>query len=360
MRREGLRTGYTTGACATAATRAALSALLGFGFPDPVTIVLPRGRLATFPLAERDAGSGWARAGVVKDAGDDPDVTHGCLVRVTVRRAAAGAGVVFRAGEGVGTVTLPGLPVPPGEPAINPVPRRMMREVVEELCARAGIPPDVEIEVAIPGGEELARRTWNPKLGIVGGLSVLGTTGIVVPYSCSAWIASIHRAVDVARALGRGRLVAVTGSTSETMVRACGIPEEEIVEVGDFVGGLVKYWRRHPLPRLVFAGGFAKTAKLAQGHLDLHSARSRLDPVRLARLAAAAGAPPALVEEIAGARTGLAALEAAGRAGFPLADAVAEAARRVLAARLPAGTRVEVWVSDRQGRRVGRAGEGRA
>lgn len=357
MRREGLRTGYTTGACATAATKAALAALLGFGFPDPVTVALPRGRLATFALAEKEAGRGWARAGVIKDAGDDPDVTHGCLVRVTVRPAAPGAGVVFRAGEGVGTVTLPGLPVPPGEPAINPVPRRMMRDVVHELCTRAGVAPDVEIEVAIPGGEELARRTWNPKLGIVGGLSILGTTGIVVPYSCGAWIASIHRAVDVARALGRARLVAVTGSTSEAMVRACGIPEEEIVEVGDFVGGLVKYWRRYPLPRLVFAGGFAKTAKLAQGHLDLHSARSRLDLARLASLAAARGAPPALVEAIRSARTGLAALEEAERVGFPLGDVVAAAARLALASRLPAGTAVEVWVCDRQGRRVGRAGE---
>jgi len=360
MRRSGLRTGYTTGACATAATKAALSALVGFGFPDPVTIVLPRGQLATFPLAEREAGPGWARAGVIKDAGDDPDITHGCLVRVTVRPAPAGAGVTFRAGEGVGTVMRPGLPVPPGEPAINPVPRRMMRTVVEELCARAGRAADVEIEVSIPGGEELARRTWNPRLGIVGGLSILGTTGIVRPYSCSAWIASIHRAMDVARAIGRARLVAVTGSTSEAMVRACGIHEEEIVEVGDFVGGLVKYWHRHPLPRLLFAGGFAKTAKLAQGHLDLHSARSRLDQGRLADLAAACGAPPDLAAAIRTASSALAALQAAQAAGFPLAEAVAEAARRVLCSHLPEGTGVEVWVSDREGRCIARAGEGKA
>src|SRR5262249_10374744 len=197
-----LRRGWTTGACATAAAKAAYAALLTGDFPDPVEVTLPRGERPTFALAvsRRDATS--ATAGVVKDAGDDPDVTHGALVWATVRAGGVGSGVVFRAGEGVGTVTRPGLPVPPGEPAINPVPRQMIRAAIAEVAALANGSGDVEVEIAIPGGEALAAKTVSARLGIVGGLSILGTTGIVVPYSCSAWIHSIHSGIDVARAAG--------------------------------------------------------------------------------------------------------------------------------------------------------------
>lgn len=154
-----LRSGWTTGACATAATKAACQALFGEGFPDPVGIVLPRGEAPAFALALAEAGEGWAKAGVVKDAGDDPDVTHGATIIATLRRGAPGGGVVFRAGAGVGMVTKPGLPVPPGEPAINPVPRRLMAEVVHEVALRHGQPADVEIEISVPGGERIAQAT---------------------------------------------------------------------------------------------------------------------------------------------------------------------------------------------------------
>jgi cobalt-precorrin-5B (C1)-methyltransferase len=139
-------------------------------------------------------------AGIVKDAGDDPDVTHGALVMSRVRRLPDGAGIVFKAGSGVGMVTKAGLPVAVGEPAINPVPRQMMTKVVGALCAEHGVAPDIEIEISIENGAELALKTWNPRLGIIGGLSVLGTTGVVHPFSCAAWIHSIHRGIDVARA----------------------------------------------------------------------------------------------------------------------------------------------------------------
>jgi cobalt-precorrin-5B (C1)-methyltransferase len=208
-----LRRGWTTGACATAATKAAYAALLSGEFPDPVSIALPKGEMPAFVLATEELGDGWARAGIVKDAGDDPDVTHGALVRVRVRRLPPGSGVLFVAGEGVGVVTRPGLPVPVGEPAINPAPRAMMREVVAALAESWGDGGDVEITVSIPGGNELAQKTMNARLGIVGGLSVLGTTGVVIPYSCSSWIHSIHRGIDVARALGLAHVAACTGST---------------------------------------------------------------------------------------------------------------------------------------------------
>lgn len=351
-----LRRGWTTGACATAATRAAASALFGRGFPDPVAIRLPRGGTASFALAEKGLTPGEATAAVIKDAGDDPDVTHGCLVRATVRRNPPGTGVTFHAGPGVGTVTRPGLTIPPGEAAINPVPRQMMQAAIAEAAAEAGEAPDIAVTVSIPGGEALALKTLNPRLGIVGGLSILGTTGVVVPFSCAAWIHSIHRGVDVARAAGLEHLAAATGSTSERAVKALyGLSDLALLDMGDFVGGTLKYLRRHPVKRLTLAGGFAKIAKLAQGHLDLHSARSRLDHAALAALAARAGAPAPLAAAMAEANTGHEILGLAEAAGFPLAGLVAGQARAVAAELVGPGMAVEAIVVDRQGRVVGRA-----
>ncbi|MGH7029605.1 MAG: cobalt-precorrin-5B (C(1))-methyltransferase CbiD, partial [Stellaceae bacterium] len=180
-----LRRGWTTGACATAAASAAFAALATGRFPDPVTITLPRGECPSFALHGRQLGDGWAMASVVKDAGDDPDVTHGAVIETRVAHGSPGSGIVFKAGRGVGIVTKPGLPLAVGEPAINPAPRRMIVEAIGKLAAHHRVAADVEIEIAVPGGEQLAERTWNPRLGILGGISILGTSGIVVPYSCS-------------------------------------------------------------------------------------------------------------------------------------------------------------------------------
>lgn len=323
-----LRRGWTTGACATAAAKAAFQALLTGAFPDPVAIRLPRGEFPAFALTRHAAGEGWAEASVVKDAGDDPDVTHGAEIFARVRRLAAGDGVRFKAGRGVGIVTLPGLPVPPGEPAINPAPRRMIVEAIAEVAETHGAGPDAEIEISIAGGETLAEKTWNPRLGIVGGLSVLGTTGIVVPYSCAAWIHSIHSGIDVARAAGLTHVAGSTGNVSEAAVKARhGLPDIALLDMGDFAGGLLKYLRDHPVPMLTIAGGFAKLAKLAQGALDLHSSRSEVDRAFLAELAKEAGASEATIAAIAHANTAAEALSLAGRDGVPLAALVAEKAR---------------------------------
>jgi cobalt-precorrin-5B (C1)-methyltransferase len=352
-----LRRGWTTGACATAAAKAAYTALLTGAFPDPVEITLPRGQRPSFALATTRLGDGVATAGIVKDAGDDPDVTHGALVMAAVRPGASGGGVIFRAGEGVGTVTRPGLPVPPGEPAINPVPRRMMREAVAEVARRHGAAGDVEIEIAIPGGEELATRTLNGRLGIVGGLSILGTTGIVIPYSCSSWIHAIQRGIDVARAIGLTHVAGATGATSEAAVQKLyGLSEPALIDMGDFVGGMLKYIRAHPLSRVTIAGGVAKMTKLAQGLLDLHSKRGAVDLAALAALAAGAGGSAALQARIVAANTAAEAFALAQADGVALGDAVARAAREV-AAKVVAGKKidVEVIVFDRDGTLVGRA-----
>ena len=358
LERTGLRPGWTTGACATAATRAAYTALLTGEFPDPVVITLPRGQQPAFALAAEDRGDGWAMAAVVKDAGDDPDVTHLAVIRSTVRHGTPGAGVVFRAGPGVGTVTLPGLPLDVGEPAINPVPRAMIRGVVEGLAQDHGVDGDVEVEISVDHGEEIARHTWNPRLGILGGLSILGTTGVVVPYSCSAWIDSIRRGIDVAAAIGLTHVAACTGSTSEQVaMREHGLAEGSMLDMGDFAGAVLKYLRRHPLPRLTVAGGFAKMSKLAAGHLDLHSGRSQVDTAFLADLSRAAGADDELVRRVAGANTGLEALQLSRAAGVPLGDLVATRAREVaLGVLRGAPVVVDTLCIDRAGEVVGRAG----
>jgi len=351
-----LRKGWTTGACATAAAAAAYQALLTGTFPDPVTVALPRGGSTTLPLARAVLTDGRATAGVIKDAGDDPDVTHGAEVIVTAAHGPPGSGVSFYAGEGIGTVTLPGLPLPVGEPAINPAPREMIRRAIQAVADQFDAAGDIAVTIAIPGGEKLAEKTLNGRLGIEGGLSVLGTTGVVVPFSCAAWIHSIHRGIDVARALGLAHVAAATGKTSEAAVKShCGLADTALLDMGDFVGGTLKYLRTHPLPLLTLAGGFAKMVKLAQGHLFLHSSKSRVDMDRLADLLGSIGAPAEMIDEARGANTGAQVLALAESCGLALADAVAARAREVALAAVASSTRIEVMVFDRQGRLVGHA-----
>lgn len=350
-----LRRGWTTGACATAATRAAYEALVTGRFPDPVTIELPSGARVAFALATTNLSDGSATAGVVKDAGDDPDVTHGALVKAVVRYGAPGSGVTFRAGDGVGTVTKPGLPLPPGEPAINPVPREMMRQTVDEAAGLLGGGRDVSIEISIPGGQALATQTMNGRLGIVGGLSVLGTTGIVVPYSCAAWIHSIHRGIDVARATGIDHLAGATGSTSEKAVQQLHrLPEPALIDMGDFVGGMLKYLRRHPVAKVTVAGGFAKMTKLGQGLLDLHSRAGQVDRAWLAGLLREAGATDDLVATCHTANSALQVLQEADARGVPVGALVAQAAWKTAAEVLDgSGIALDTAVFDRAGRLIG-------
>jgi cobalt-precorrin-5B (C1)-methyltransferase len=351
-----LRRGWTTGACATAATKAAFTALLTGEFPDPVEILLPKGERPSFALARRDRGESWATAGIIKDAGDDPDVTHLALILAKVRPLHEG-GVQFKAGPGVGTVTRAGLPIEVGEPAINPVPRRMMAEVIEEVAIAYGAEPDVEIEISVPGGEELAKQTWNPRLGILGGISILGTTGIVHPFSCSAWIASIHRGIDVIRAAGLEHAAACTGSTTESAVQQrYGLPDFAFIDMGDFAGATLKYLRQHPIKRLTLAGGFGKFCKLADGFLDLHSGRSQVNLDTLARWAAERGANDLTQRLIKEANTASEALSIAQQQNVPLAQVVAAKAQQVALEEVNGKVAIEILVYDRDGRMVAGTG----
>ncbi|ALI54394.1 cobalt-precorrin-5B (C(1))-methyltransferase [Celeribacter marinus] len=339
-----LRRGWTTGACATAATRAALHALWGAGFPDTVRITLPKGERPQFALSYTAQGDGWAEAGIVKDAGDDPDVTHGAEIRARV--AVSTGGVTFKAGAGIGIVTKAGLPIGVGEPAINPVPRDMMRAQVADMAARLGHAPDVEITISIPNGEAIAKKTWNPRLGIKGGLSVLGTTGIVRPFSCAAWIASIHRGVDVARAEGLAHVAGCTGATSERVVQAhYGLSDGAMLDMGDFAGGMLKYLAKHPVDHVTIGGGIGKLAKLAQGEMDLHSKRSQVDM----QFWSTAMSDP----DVAGANT---ALEIYETKGASFAALVAHKALDAVNARFGGlGMRFDIVVIDRAGQIIGTA-----
>lgn len=369
---SGLRPGWTTGACAAAAARAAYTALLDGDFPDPVTVLLPLGRTPRFALTDHQVEGDEAMAAVTKDAGDDPDVTHGAVIRAWVRPNPPGRGVTFAAGPGVGTVTLPGLPLAVGEPAINPVPRRIIRDNLRAALAEhlpsgpapapepgpatgSSADPDLHVRIGIDDGEEIARHTWNSRVGVMGGLSVLGTTGVVVPYSCSAWIDSIRRGIDVARAAGIDHVAACTGSTSEQVAGGLGLVGPAVLDMGDFAGAVLKYLRGHPVPRLTLCGGFAKLTKLADGHLDLHSHRTRVDLDRLAGRCRDAGGGAPLVEQVRTSTTAMGALGLAHAAGIPLGDAVAAAARdEALRVLRGAPVAVDVVCIDRAGGIVGR------
>jgi len=345
-----LKRGWTTGACATAATKSALSALFKSDFIDPVTISLPKGDTPSFALAHEKQGTGYAEAGIIKDAGDDPDVTHGATIISRVEFGKKGAGITFHAGDGVGTVTKDGLPISKGQAAINPVPRELMTQEVKKLCKAHGIAPDIAITISVPGGEKIAERTWNPRLGIVGGISILGTTGVVHPFSCAAWIHSIHRGIDVARAQGLTHVLGATGSTSEAA--ACKLyhfEEIAMLDMGDFVGGLLKYLRKNPVPKITLAGGFAKFTKLAQGAMDLHSGRSQVDFDWLAKLA-----EPYVNQnmklQIQNANTAMQVLEVTQENGIELAPEIASLAQKsALEILRGAPVAVEVMVFARDG-----------
>ena len=375
---QPLRYGYTTGACATAASVAAAYRLLADLELDQVEITLPRGQRPVFRLEYCRLTAAGAEAATIKDAGDDPDVTHGALIFAQVVLSES-PGVRFHAGPGVGTVTRSGLPIPPGEPAINPTPRRMIAEHLLGLASghgyqspsplvgegwgggceqlRHGYRGGFEVTIGVENGAALALKTLNPRLGIVGGLSILGTTGIVRPFSCSAYIASIQQAIEVARANGLTHIAACTGAASEQALRShYALPDMALIEMGDFAGAVLKHLRRAPVPRLTLAGGFGKISKLAAGHLDLHSRSSSVDLTLLAMEAAALGADAPLQEAMRAANTSQRALALAHAAGLPLGDQICALARDQARAILPPEVAVEVWATDREGRPVGHAG----
>lgn len=289
-----LRAGYTTGACATAATKAALLALLRQEEVREVEITLPRGEKAVFRMETCRFSTLEAVCATRKDAGDDPDVTHGALIGSAVSLNDRGE-VRFLRGQGVGLVTLPGLSVPVGEPAINPVPRQMMRSVIAEVLAVHGFLapglPGVDVTVFVLEGEALARKTLNARLGIVGGLSILGTTGIVRPFSADSYLASIRLGIEVCVGNGCREVVLNAGARSEGMLRSLfpQLPQFAFIQFGNWIGETLVFLGASACERVHLGVMLGKAVKLAQGHLDTHSARSSWDPEFLGTVAREVG-----------------------------------------------------------------------
>jgi len=304
---DKLRTGWTTGTCAAAAAKAAARAL-ATGEPQArVDVKLPKKgkeRRVGFEVerCDLDGGGVWAEAVVVKDAGDDPDVTDGAhlTARVSWRE---GPGLELDRGEGVGVVTKPGLGLPVEGPAINAVPRRMISYSVEEALDTSE--RGVRVVISVPGGERMAEKTTNARLGIVGGISILGTTGIVRPFSTAAWAASVVQAVNVMGAQGHKEFVLSTGGLTERAAMRLFPHLEEVafVEVGDFTGQAIKRAVEKGLERCFFVGMAGKISKLAAGVMMTHWTRSKVDNGLLAEITAKAGGPPDLIEQVKAANT---------------------------------------------------------
>jgi cobalt-precorrin-5B (C1)-methyltransferase len=314
-RRRGLRTGWTTGTCASAAAKAAALALVTGVVPPTVEVALPAGRRVRFDVHDGGLEPGAAWAVVVKDAGDDPDCTNGA--HLTVRVAPAPPGhheTVLRAGPGVGTVTKPGLGLPVGAPAINPVPRRCLLAAVAEVTTEP-----LEVTVSVPGGEAMAAKTSNARLGIVGGISILGTTGIVRPFSTAAYRASVVQQIDVAAAQGEQHVVLCTGSRSERAAERLfpAVDPVAVVEVGDFTGIALRRCAAVGIREVTMVAMVGKIAKLAAGVMMTHFHRSAVDTGLLAEVARATGAPGSVVAAATETATARHFCEACLAAGFP-------------------------------------------
>ncbi|MET7966578.1 cobalt-precorrin-5B (C(1))-methyltransferase [Micromonospora sp. NPDC005305] len=354
VRPTALRTGWTTGACATAATKAALTALVTGEPQRQVEIGLPAGRRVTFAVARCDLDRARrAEAVVVKDAGDDPDVTHGAELTATVTWRDE-PGLRLDGGPGVGTVTRPGLGLAVGGPAINETPRRMIGQAVAEVVDLGET--GVRVVISVPRGEIMARKTTNRRLGILGGISILGTTGIVRPFSTASWRASVVQAVHVMAAQGERTVVLCTGGRTERAARALlpELPEVCFVEVGDFTGAAVTAAVGDGMTGVVFVGMAGKLAKLAAGILMTHYTRSKVDLSLLGAVTAEAGGDPDLVAAVTAANTGRHAYELWADAGLlgPAGDLLCRRVRHVLLRFAGHAVGVDVAMVDFAGARV--------
>ncbi|HEU0049599.1 MAG TPA: cobalt-precorrin-5B (C(1))-methyltransferase, partial [Nitrososphaera sp.] len=301
--RGALRTGYTTGTTATAATKGALYALIEKPV-EQVTVSLPKGRTAMLRIAWTRIDSGKATCAAIKDGGDDPDATHGAEICSTVSFSDNTGQIIVDGGKGVGRVTKPGLGLEIGRAAINPTPKKMLEQAVREVANDQLRKHGVNVVISVPKGEEIAKKTDNPRLGILGGISILGTTGIVLPYSTASFAASIRQSLDVAIAMGADTVALTTGGRSEDFAKGLfKLPDHCFVQMGDFAGYSIKQCANKKLRKAVIAGFVGKLTKMAMGVKQTHVAGSHVDMEFMARLAAECKALPKLVQEIRGANT---------------------------------------------------------
>jgi cobalt-precorrin-5B (C1)-methyltransferase len=303
-KKKNLRSGYTTGACATAAVQAAMITLLTGEKVNETTIYIPAGEYVPFTIQYGDISENQVTTGTVKDGGDDPDATHGALIQASVSFSESSS-ITIDGGRGVGRVTKSGLPISIGEAAINPVPRQMIQEVAQQLLETYKVNKGVHIVISVPDGEEIAKRTLNGRLGIVGGISILGTRGIVVPFSNEAYTASITLALQVARSAGCDTVAITTGGRSEkyAMKQYSYLPEVAFIEMGDFVGYTLHECKKLGVKSVKLVGMMGKLSKVAQGKMMVHAHTESIDFSFLAQLAMEAGATEKLTKAISQANT---------------------------------------------------------
>lgn len=354
-----LRYGWTTGTCSAAAAKAAALLLRDGDPPAEVVVPLPKGdRRPSFAVERCERDGDAAVAVVVKDAGDDPDVTHGAHLTARVALTET-PGLVLRGGEGVGTVTRPGLGLEVGGPAINNGPRAQIAAAVSEVFNLDDV--GVDVEISVPGGEKMGRRTSNPRLGILGGISILGTTGIVRPFSTAAWRASVGQAIDVMDAQGAKTVVLTTGGRTEKAARKLlpELPEVCFVEVGDFTGYALKRAAKLEFERCVFVGMAGKLAKLAAGIMMTHWTRSKVDPLFLAQVTREAGGDATLAAAVAESNTGRHAWELWEGAGLAAAsDLLCQKVADNLGAHVKGAVLVDCAIVDFEGARLAGASAG--
>ncbi|MFM2418635.1 MAG: cobalamin biosynthesis protein CbiD, probable [Pseudomonadota bacterium] len=348
--KKGLRTGFTTGACAAAAAKAAARCLLTGATLSEIETTLPNRTRVTFKLARVEHSRGAVLCGIIKDAGDDPDCTHGAEIVAEVAVSEA-PGVHILGGTGVATVTKPGLGLEVGTPAINAVPRRNITEMVGEELAQAGA-AGLRVTISVPGGEELAKQTSNARLGLLGGISILGTTGVVKPYSTAAYKASVVQAIDVAAERNTGCVVLTTGGKSEGYAVRLhpALLQEAFIQMGDFVGVAARHAARRGFPRIVIVGMIGKLSKMANGKMQTHMAGSDVNLGLLAECAKDAGASAELCAEIEAANTARHVLELCTRAGITdLPTRVSARAAREVARYAGRGLEVRAMLVDFEG-----------
>jgi cobalt-precorrin-5B (C1)-methyltransferase len=305
-RKGTLRIGYATGTTATAATKGALYALINGKPIDQVTVSLPKGRTATLRIAwTKNETNGKVTCASIKDGGDDPDATHGAEICSTVSFSKNMSDIHIDGGKGVGRVTKPGLGLEIGKAAINPTPLKMLEQAVREVVGHQLEQRGVDVVISVPNGEEIAKKTDNPRLGILGGISILGTTGLVLPYSTASFAASIRQGLDVASAMGADTVVLITGGRSEDFAKEMfKLPDHCFIQMGDFAGYSIRQCaNRTTLKRVIIAGFIGKLTKMAMGIKQTHVAGSHVDMEFMARLASECRAPPNVIEEIRSANT---------------------------------------------------------
>lgn len=304
-----LRTGFTTGTSASAATKAALQSLLTNRIVNEIHVTLPKGQKVKIPIAWTKIGDSKVTCAVIKNGGDDPDVTHGAEICSTVELTSNIGKIQIYGGEGVGKVTKPGLGLPIGGPAINPVPMKMIKDSVYDILTQYKDYLEslgIKITITVPKGQELALKTDNPRLGIIGGISILGTTGIVLPYSTASFAASIRQSLDVGLALNADTFILTTGGRSEDFIKKLFdklYPEHCYVQMGDFAGYSVKQCHNKGVKKVYVGGFIGKLTKIAMGVKQTHVRGSHVSMDFMAKLAKEAGAQDEIIKLIINANT---------------------------------------------------------